>query len=61
MDKGFAMCGTNAHRVTKIVSVRELLTELVDETLTALNDDSEDEWKVGAPESVAVDSETVLV
>ena len=32
MDKGFAMCGANAHRIKKIVSVKELITELVEET-----------------------------
>ncbi|HTZ11271.1 MAG TPA: nitronate monooxygenase family protein [Candidatus Margulisiibacteriota bacterium] len=28
MDKGFAMCGSNAFRIDKIVSVKELMTEL---------------------------------
>jgi NAD(P)H-dependent flavin oxidoreductase YrpB (nitropropane dioxygenase family) len=28
MDKGFAMCGSNAHRIKKIVSVKELIAEL---------------------------------
>ncbi len=28
LDKGFAMCGSNAHRITKIVSVKELIAEL---------------------------------
>jgi NAD(P)H-dependent flavin oxidoreductase YrpB (nitropropane dioxygenase family) len=30
MDKGFAMCGSNAYRITKIVPVKELFTELVE-------------------------------
>ena len=30
-DKGFAMCGTNAYRVNKIISVKELINELVEE------------------------------
>jgi len=28
MDKGFAMCGSNAYRIKKIVSVKELILEL---------------------------------
>ena len=32
MEKGFAMCGSNAYRIKKIVSVKELITELVTET-----------------------------
>ncbi len=28
LDKGFAMCGSNAYRIKKIVSVKELITEL---------------------------------
>jgi NAD(P)H-dependent flavin oxidoreductase YrpB (nitropropane dioxygenase family) len=28
MDKGFAMCGSNAHRIKKIVPVKELIAEL---------------------------------
>jgi len=36
MDKGFAMCGTNAYRIKKIVSVKELFTELVEETRRSL-------------------------
>lgn len=31
LKNGFAMCGANAHRINKIVSVKELLRELVDE------------------------------
>ncbi len=30
MDKGFAMCGSNAYRINKIISVKELITELVE-------------------------------
>jgi nitronate monooxygenase len=29
LDKGFAMCGSNAYRINKIVSVKELIGELV--------------------------------
>jgi len=29
MDKGFAMCGSNAHRIKGIVSVKQLIAELV--------------------------------
>jgi nitronate monooxygenase len=29
MDKGFAMCGSNAHRIKAVVSVKALITELV--------------------------------
>jgi len=29
MEKGFAMCGSNAYRIQKIVSVKELISELV--------------------------------
>jgi nitronate monooxygenase len=32
MDKGFAMCGSNAYRIDKIVSVKELIAELVNQT-----------------------------
>ncbi|MFA5005522.1 MAG: nitronate monooxygenase family protein [Candidatus Omnitrophota bacterium] len=31
MDKGFAMCGSNAYRIKKIVSVKDLICELVTE------------------------------
>ncbi|MDP8216902.1 MAG: nitronate monooxygenase family protein [Candidatus Kaelpia imicola] len=31
MDKGFAMCGSNAYRINKIISVKELINELVKE------------------------------
>ncbi len=37
MDKGFAMCGSNAYRINKIVSVKELILELVTETEACLN------------------------
>ena len=30
-DKGFAMCGTNAYRIDKIISVKELINELMKE------------------------------
>lgn len=30
MDKGFAMCGSNAYRIKKIVSVKELIFELAE-------------------------------
>jgi len=36
MDKGFAMCGSNAYRIKNIVSVKELISELVEETRTCL-------------------------
>ncbi len=36
MDQGYAMCGTNAYRCDKIVSVKELIDELVSETLREL-------------------------
>jgi nitronate monooxygenase len=38
MDKGYAMCGANAWRCDKIVSVHELIQELVEETAAALHD-----------------------
>jgi NAD(P)H-dependent flavin oxidoreductase YrpB (nitropropane dioxygenase family) len=38
MEKGYAMCGANAWRCTKIVSVHDLIQELVEETTTALSD-----------------------
>jgi NAD(P)H-dependent flavin oxidoreductase YrpB (nitropropane dioxygenase family) len=31
LDYGFVFCGANAYRVTKVVSVKELMTELVEE------------------------------
>ncbi len=36
LDKGFAMCGSNAYRIKKIVSVKELISELVTETEACL-------------------------
>jgi len=36
MDKGFAMCGSNAYRVKKIISVKELFAELVEGARTSL-------------------------
>jgi nitronate monooxygenase len=38
MDQGYAMCGANAWRCNKIVSVHELIQELVQETAIALHD-----------------------
>lgn len=35
MDKGFAMAGHNAYRINKIVSVKELISELVEEARKA--------------------------
>lgn len=37
MDQGFAMAGTNAHRIDKIVPVAELIAELIEEATAALN------------------------
>jgi nitronate monooxygenase len=37
LDKGFAMCGSNAFRIKKIVSVKELMTELTADTRHCLN------------------------
>ncbi len=37
MDKGFAMCGSNAYRINKIISVKELISELVTEAEACLN------------------------
>jgi len=31
LDEGFAMCGVNAYRIKKIISVKELINELVEE------------------------------
>jgi hypothetical protein len=36
LDKGFAMCGSNAYRIKEIVSVKQLMTELVQETRASL-------------------------
>jgi nitronate monooxygenase len=38
MDHGYAMCGANAWRCNKIVSVHDLMQELVAETAAALSD-----------------------
>ncbi len=37
LDNGFAMCGSNAYRIKKITSVKELISELVTETEAGLN------------------------
>jgi nitronate monooxygenase len=37
LSSGFAMCGSNAYRLTKIVPVKELIDELVTETEACLN------------------------
>jgi nitronate monooxygenase len=37
LDKGFAMCGSNAYRIKKIISVKELICELVAEAEACLN------------------------
>jgi NAD(P)H-dependent flavin oxidoreductase YrpB (nitropropane dioxygenase family) len=37
LDKGFAMCGSNAYRIEKLVSVKELISELVAQTRASLN------------------------
>jgi nitronate monooxygenase len=39
MDKGYAMCGANAWRCNKVVSVHELIEELVEETAAALRNE----------------------
>jgi NAD(P)H-dependent flavin oxidoreductase YrpB (nitropropane dioxygenase family) len=36
MEKGFAMCGSNAYRIENIVSVKELISELVTEARAIL-------------------------
>lgn len=38
MDKGFAMCGSNAYRIKKIISVKELFAELVSGARASLRD-----------------------
>ena len=38
MDNGYAMCGANAWRCDKIVSVHDLIQELAEETASALRD-----------------------
>ncbi|MCX5716189.1 MAG: nitronate monooxygenase family protein [Candidatus Omnitrophica bacterium] len=37
MDKGFAMCGSNAYRIKEIISVKQLIAELMSETRDFLN------------------------
>lgn len=37
LDKGFVMCGSNAYRIKKIISVKELIAELVKEARDCLN------------------------
>jgi len=37
LDKGFVMCGSNAYRIKKIVSVKELIDELSAEAEVYLN------------------------
>lgn len=37
LKNGFAMCGENVYRVNKIVSVKELISELCDEAVKALS------------------------
>lgn len=37
MDKGFAMCGSNAYRINEIISVKQLITEIVTEANTCLS------------------------
>jgi nitronate monooxygenase len=37
MEQGFAMCGSNAHRIKGIVSVKQLITELVNDTRVSLS------------------------
>jgi len=37
LNNGFAMCGSNAYRIKKIISVKELITELVEEAQGCLN------------------------
>jgi nitronate monooxygenase len=38
VDRGLIFCGQNAHRINKIVTVKELIAELVGELQTALKD-----------------------
>lgn len=38
VDHGLVFCGQNAHRVKRIVSVKELISELIDELRTALEE-----------------------
>jgi NAD(P)H-dependent flavin oxidoreductase YrpB (nitropropane dioxygenase family) len=36
LDNGFAMCGSNVHRIKEIISVKQLIDELVSETRSCL-------------------------
>ncbi len=38
LDNGFVMCGSNAYRIKKIISVKELIAELVTEAQACLNE-----------------------
>jgi nitronate monooxygenase len=37
LDLGFAPCGANAYRIDRIVTVKQLIGELVDQAATILN------------------------
>ncbi|MDD4953917.1 MAG: nitronate monooxygenase family protein [Candidatus Omnitrophica bacterium] len=37
LDKGFTMCGSNAYRIDKIISVKELISELTQQATEALS------------------------
>ena len=41
LDEAFAFCGANAYRCTEIVPVKQLIDQLVEETVQSLNEDSE--------------------
>ncbi|MFA5363042.1 MAG: nitronate monooxygenase family protein [Candidatus Omnitrophota bacterium] len=43
LDNGFAMCGSNAYRIDKIVSVKQLISELIQEARISLNDNLREE------------------
>ena len=45
LDKGFAMCGSNAYRIKKIVSVKELMAELTAGARRCLNAGNQGEKK----------------
>jgi NAD(P)H-dependent flavin oxidoreductase YrpB (nitropropane dioxygenase family) len=38
LDQGFAMCGSNAYRINKIISVKQLITELVEGARASLEE-----------------------
>jgi len=38
LDEGFAMCGSNAYRITSLVSVKELIAELVSQARLSLKE-----------------------